>query len=89
MNNRLMGKVALKAPDLCALVSCRLCATRPRETVRVWLSCDSAVLGDALSVWTTGVPVTTFKRSNRLYALAMSYNKGLDRGRDGIACESE
>jgi Excalibur calcium-binding domain len=36
---------------------------------------------------TSGVPVTTFKRSTRLYRLAMSYNKGLDRDKDGIACE--
>jgi nitrogen fixation protein FixH len=32
-------------------------------------------------------PVTTFKRSTRLYNLAMSYNKGLDRDHDGVACE--
>ena len=36
---------------------------------------------------TSGKPVTNFRRSNRLYALAMSYNRGLDRDRDGIACE--
>ena len=36
---------------------------------------------------TTGVPVTTFKRSTRLYNLAMSYNKGLDRDKDIVACE--
>jgi hypothetical protein len=37
---------------------------------------------------TTGTPpVTTFFRSDRLYRLAMSYNKGLDRDHDGIACE--
>jgi Excalibur calcium-binding domain len=30
-----------------------------------------------------GTPVTTFKRSNRLYRL----NKGLDRDKDGIASE--
>jgi len=35
---------------------------------------------------TSGEPVTNFKRSNRLYATAMSYNKGLDRDKDGIAC---
>ena len=28
---------------------------------------------------TSGVPVTTFKRSTRLYRIAMSYNRGLDR----------
>jgi hypothetical protein len=36
---------------------------------------------------TTGVPVTTFFRSDRLYRLAISYNRGLDRDHDGIACE--
>jgi Excalibur calcium-binding domain len=37
---------------------------------------------------TTGTPpVTTFHRSTRLYNLAMSYNRGLDRDKDGIACE--
>jgi len=36
---------------------------------------------------TTGVPVTNFRRSNRLYRIAMRYNKGLDRDKDGIACE--
>ena len=36
---------------------------------------------------TSGTPVTTFKRSNYLYKLAMRYNRGLDRDKDGIACE--
>ena len=36
---------------------------------------------------TSGVPVTNFKHSTRLYKIAMHYNKGLDRDRDGIACE--
>jgi Excalibur calcium-binding domain len=36
---------------------------------------------------TSGEPVTSFKRSNRLYRLAMSYNSGLDRDKDRIACE--
>ena len=36
---------------------------------------------------TTGVPVTNFKHSTRLYKTAMHYNKGLDRDHDGIACE--
>ena len=36
---------------------------------------------------TAGRPVTTFKRSNRLYRIAMSYNRNLDRDKDGIACE--
>ena len=36
---------------------------------------------------TSGTPVTNFKRSTTLYNLAMSYNRGLDRDKDGIACE--
>jgi hypothetical protein len=38
---------------------------------------------------TGGEPVTTFKRSTRLYRIAMSYNRGLDRDKDGIACEKK
>jgi hypothetical protein len=37
---------------------------------------------------TSGAPVTNFKRSTRLYRIAMSYNRGLDRDKDGIACET-
>jgi hypothetical protein len=36
---------------------------------------------------TSGTPVTNFKRSTKLHKLAMSYNCGLDRDKDGIACE--
>lgn len=36
---------------------------------------------------TSGRPVTNFRRDTRLYNVAMSYNKGLDRDKDGIACE--
>ena len=36
---------------------------------------------------TSGDPVRTFKRSTKLYLLAMSYNKRLDGDKDGIACE--
>jgi Excalibur calcium-binding domain len=40
---------------------------------------------------TSGTPVTNFKRSTRLYNIAMSYNAmrgyNLDRDHDGIACE--
>src|SRR5688572_25156781 len=31
-------------------------------------------------------PVTTFKRSTKIYNTAMSHNKRLDRDKDGIAC---
>jgi hypothetical protein len=36
---------------------------------------------------TSETPVTTFKRSNLIYATAMTHNRGLDRDKDGIACE--
>lgn len=36
---------------------------------------------------TTGKPVTTFTRSDQDYKTAMKHNKGLDRDKDGIACE--
>jgi hypothetical protein len=42
-----------------------------------------SVVGDQL----TGTPVTNFYRSTRLYNIAMSYNRGLDHDKDGIACE--
>lgn len=35
----------------------------------------------------SGEPVTNFTRSNYLYRVAMRYNRGLDRDRDGITCE--
>jgi Excalibur calcium-binding domain len=34
-------------------------------------------------------PVTTFVRSTVLYLRAMRYNRGLDRDKDGIACEKK
>jgi excalibur calcium-binding domain-containing protein len=37
---------------------------------------------------TSDTPVTSFRRSTKLYNLAMSYNRGLDRDKDGIACET-
>lgn len=37
---------------------------------------------------TSGVPVTTFKRSTAIYNLAIGHNKGLDRDKDGVACET-
>jgi len=35
----------------------------------------------------SGEPVTTFKRSTKIYNTAWGFNKGLDRDKDGIACE--
>ena len=37
---------------------------------------------------TSGVPVTNFFHSTRQYRIAMSRNGGLDRDKDGIACEA-
>ena len=36
---------------------------------------------------TSGTPVTTFKRSNRIYWRAERHNRDLDRDNDRIACE--
>jgi len=36
---------------------------------------------------TSGTPVTNFKRSTSLYKKVIRHNSGLDRDRDGIACE--
>ena len=36
---------------------------------------------------TSSKPVTNFKKSTKIYKTAMSKNKGLDRDKDGIACE--
>ena len=41
----------------------------------------------AHDVTKSGHPVTNFKRSTALYLTAMHYNRGLDRDKDGIACE--
>jgi hypothetical protein len=39
------------------------------------------------SVSAAGTPVTTFKRSNKIYRTAVSHNADLDRDGDKIACE--
>jgi len=36
---------------------------------------------------TSGERVTNFRRSTRLFLVAMSYNRGLDRDKDRVACE--
>ena len=36
---------------------------------------------------TSGKPVTNFYHSTKVYDTAMKKNRGLDRDRDGIACE--
>lgn len=34
-------------------------------------------------------PVTNFTKSDKLYKTAIKWNKGLDRDKDGIACEKK
>ena len=36
---------------------------------------------------TSGKPVTTFKKSTSLYKKVIGHRKGIDRDKDGIACE--
>lgn len=36
---------------------------------------------------TSGTPVTNFKHSTTLYKKVIRYHSGLDRDKDGIACE--
>ena len=36
---------------------------------------------------TSDEPVTNFKRSTKLYLVAMGWNKRLDGDKDGVACE--
>ena len=36
---------------------------------------------------TSGRPVTTWKKDTKAYDAAMRANRGLDRDRDGVACE--
>jgi hypothetical protein len=38
---------------------------------------------------TSGTPVTNFTHSTSLYNTAMRYHSGLDRDKDGIACEKQ
>jgi hypothetical protein len=68
-------------------------ATQARIPAR-WKNCTAVnkryphgVGRNAAHDHTSGVPVTNFKHSTKLYKTAMHYNEGLDRDRDGIACE--
>ena len=38
---------------------------------------------------TSDEPGTNFRRSTKIYNQAMSFNRGLDRDKDGIACETD
>ena len=75
-------------------LACEVAATASAKAPPPWKNCTSVNKRYPHGVGkvdahdkTTGVPVTNFKHSNKLYALAMKYNRGLDRDHDGIACE--
>lgn len=56
------------------------------------MEADESPVGrlNAVDKTRSGAPgVTTFKRSNRIYRIAMSWNRGLDHDKDGVACEKE
>jgi hypothetical protein len=70
-------------------------ATAPADASSVWHNCTTVHKKYPHGVGrryahdhvTSGTPVTNFKRSNRLYRIAMNHNRGLDRDHDKIACE--
>jgi hypothetical protein len=69
--------------------------TAPADAANVWKNCTSVhkkyphgVGRSSAHDKTSGVPVTNFKHSNRLYRIAMDHNRGLDRDHDKIACEA-
>lgn len=77
-----------------ALTTTRTATTRS-ATTRWWKSCTTVTAKYRHGVGkvgatdrTKGTPVTNFKRSNTLYAIAIQHNRGLDRDHDGIACET-
>lgn len=88
------AKAALATAVVCMVVAVPFAdAAGTRIPVR-WRSCKAVNLKYPHGVGkvtahdsTAGEPVTNFTRSNYLYRLAMRYNRGLDRDRDGIACE--
>jgi Excalibur calcium-binding domain len=92
MRTRALAVLVVLAASLSAAVS-----QSPSAPVRVpapWKSCKQVHSRYPHGVGklhahdsTTGTPVTSFRRSTKLYNLAMKYNRGLDRDRDGIVCE--
>jgi Excalibur calcium-binding domain len=60
----------------------------PVTALHALIYSEDAELAHAVDHHAIGSPrVTTFLHSDRLYRIAMSYNRGLDRDKDGIACE--
>lgn len=76
------------------LVAATLTLTAPADAGSVYDNCTAfnkkyphGVGRKTAKDQTSGTPVTTFKRSTKLYKKAMSHNAGLDGDKDGIACE--
>ena len=91
MNLRRLG---LPMAAFTALAATVLVGVTPANAVS-WTNCDAVHRVYPHGVGkvhahdhTSGTPVTNFKHSDQLYRTAMAHNSGLDRDRDGIACES-
>jgi Excalibur calcium-binding domain len=98
-----MRQVAIAVASMCALCFAASAGSTPFETTdavtaakapRLYQNCTNLNrkyphgLGRANARdKTSDDPVTNFKHSTKLYRVAMSHNKGLDRDKDGIACE--
>jgi len=68
----------------------------PQASAADWTNCASVnktyphgVGKDGAVDKTSGTPVTTFQRSDAVYATAIKENGSLDRDDDGIACEKD
>ena len=82
------------ATAVATVVAVGIVGVGPAEAVS-WRNCDAVHrtyphgVGKAgARDHTSGTPVRNFKRSNALYRTAMRVNSGLDRDKDGIACEA-
>lgn len=79
-----------------AVVGCSIAvlAASPAEAAVSWTSCTAVqqtyphgVGRTTAKDRTSGVPVTSFTKNNAIYAAAVKARPGLDRDKDGIACE--
>jgi Protein of unknown function (DUF4236)/Excalibur calcium-binding domain len=79
---------------LVAVGSARAAVSSPSRVPAQWKNCTQVnrsyphgIARASARDRTSGTPVTSFLRSDRLYNTATRYNRGLDRDGDGIACE--
>lgn len=87
-------RIGVAVAALAAVATSLVVTAAPAEAVS-WKNCTAVhrtyphgVGKDDARDHTSGTPVRNFKHSTRLYNIAMSHNRGLDRDRDGIACEA-